>query len=208
MRNQRSPLREIPQFFAGSIVLASFHALLEVGVQEFLPSGPTILASSRALEEARVQVVLIVADPSSVGSSVVVERGGHQGHGNFAVMATDADDSDVPEGSQHDSLMEALERDLEAPRTAVDSVESDTESVMSSEREGWSDHEEGTEAPATVEDREVHEEVHVNPTCRKTFVTLDTVDLCQVFFRRAQVVKTVPKFVEGRIHICFAHGIE
>ena len=64
-------------------------------------------------------------------------------------MAMDADDSDVPEGSQHDFLMEALERDLEA-RTAVHSVESDTESVLSSEREGWSDHEECTEVPATV----------------------------------------------------------
>ena len=52
---------------------------------------------SRALEEAGVQVALIVADPSTVGSSVVVERGGHQGQsqGRFAVMATDADDSDV-----------------------------------------------------------------------------------------------------------------
>ena len=49
-------------------------------------------------------------------------------------MAMDADDSDVREGSQHDSLMEALGRDLEA-RTAVDSVESDTESVLFSERE-------------------------------------------------------------------------
>ena len=38
--------------FTGSIVPASFHALLEVGVQEFLPSVPTIPASSRALEEA------------------------------------------------------------------------------------------------------------------------------------------------------------
>ena len=46
---------------------------------------------------------------------------------------------------------EVLERDLEA-RTAVDSIE--TRSVLSSECEGWSDHEEGTEVPATVEDRE------------------------------------------------------
>ena len=182
--------------FTGSTVPASFHALLEVGVQEFLPSVPTIPASSRALEEAGVQVALTVADPSPVDSSMVVEQGGHHGHGRFPVMAMDADDSDVPEGSQHDSLMEALERDLEA-RTAVDSVESDTESVLSSEREGWSDHEEGTEVPATVEDREVHEEVHVNPACREAFVTLDTVDLCRMFRRRAHVMKTVPIFLKG-----------
>ena len=91
-------------------------------------SVPTVPASFHAFEEAGVQVVLTVADPSSVDSSVIVEQGGHQGHGRFPVMAMDADDSDVPEGSQHDSLMDVLERDLEA-RTAVDSVESDTESV-------------------------------------------------------------------------------
>ena len=36
------------------------------------------------------------------GMSIVVEQGGHQGHGRFAVLAMDADDSDVSEGSQHD----------------------------------------------------------------------------------------------------------
>ena len=50
-------------------------ALLEVGVQEFLPSLPTILASSRALEEAGVQVSLTVADLSPVDSSGVPSDG-------------------------------------------------------------------------------------------------------------------------------------
>ena len=55
--------------FTGSTVFASFHALLEVGVQEFLPSVPTIFASSRAVEEGRGQVALIVAGPSPVDLS-------------------------------------------------------------------------------------------------------------------------------------------
>ena len=68
---------------------------------------------------------------------------------------------------------------------------------MFSERDGWSDIDEDTEPPAIDDDREVHEEVHVNPACRAGFVTLDTVDMCQVFCRRAQVMKTVPSFLKG-----------
>ena len=85
-----APIARDSTVFTGSTVPASFHALLEVGVQEFLPSMPAIPASSRALEE----VALTVADPSPVDSSMVVEQGA------FPVMAMDADDSDVFEGSQ------------------------------------------------------------------------------------------------------------
>ena len=147
------------------------------------PWDPTIPASSRALEEAGVQEALTVVDPTSGSPSVVVERVGDQDYsqGRVAVLAMDAEDSDVPEGSQHDLLMEALARDLEGQGTSVDPIESDTESVMS-ERDGWSEIDEGTEPPA---DREVHEEVHVNPACRAGFTSLDTVDMCQVFRRRA-----------------------
>ena len=109
----------------------------------------------------------------------------------------DADDFDVPESSQHDLLMKALERDLQLPGTAVDSVESGTECVVFSERDEWSEHDGGTEPPATIEDRYVREEVQVNPACRAGYVTLDTVDMCQVFRRRAQVMQTVPTFLKG-----------
>ena len=127
-----------------------------------------------------------------------VERVGDQDYsqGRVAVLAMDAEDSDVPEGSQHDLLMEVLERDLEGQGTAVDPIEFDTESVMS-ERDDWSEIDEGTEPPATVEDREVHEEVHVNPACRAGFTTLDTVNMCQVFRRRASVMKIIPSFWKG-----------
>ena len=62
-----------------------------------------------SLEEAGVQDALTAVDPPSVGPSAVMERIGGHSQERVAVLAMDADDSDVAEGSQHELLMEARE---------------------------------------------------------------------------------------------------